>query len=992
MRLNVLALLTLLLIVLVSLIASTGEVYAEDTEVVEESKAAEGLPDDEKLPDDDEKLPDDELEGEGLPDDEGPTGKVEDGHSDPAETEDENEDDREVLDRMHLEEHEQHKKDQAEIEKRDKEKKEKGEEGEEEVVDEDPGVPEYVPHALEVHDDINVRGGCFNPYNEFCKDVKPGKGALAHCLYAKYEEQKRKEPEYWFSTFNKQCKRELENWIRDSIRDMKRDGQVTHACKTDIEQHCSTKEALNVEGHEPNDVLACLKDNMTNLRESCKYGVTWFVMFELDDYTRDPDLQRDCSGDAARLCPGVEHGESRVLICLEKKMNQASFKCQKTFFRQQLVTVGADDYRLAKALHDTCSVEVENFCSDVKPGNSRVLQCLRSHKNELSFSTQCSKEFDHIDQVRYSDFRLNGALRMACKADVDLLCAKEYKDVMSNIFLAKHAIVYNCLQNNFDKITAQNCKKEVKVARAEIVKSFDKDAYLKTACDNFATDKCSEVDDDKKASCLTEHIDQFENDSGKNAQCGAALFTHNAQISGSIEYQPQMEAACASEISRSCAAEKTSRVEGAVIGCLEKKLWEEEFSEACQVAVQRYEVGAVDDYRRDYRLHRSCVYDVKRLCDYNCTKQQKSCHGRVQTCLKENYGAITIDRCKKRVQEVIYLGMEDIANDMYLANICTNDAVNLCKDVKTARQKGYRYIYSCLTANVDKVSETCADGLQARQQMIQGTVGMTKSVKYNCHAELDRLCKRDRTLTCLMKLNLDSTSLYDGIGKLCSITIEDQMVFMSRFIKNFRSLVKPCEKDVDKFCQADLKTLHFSDSADGKNLRCIIENGYRTAPACKKELTSVVRKLYKFYDKENPVTRVCDEDIEAQCADHLEDLRARWMCIIRMGPKFKNLKCKHQLDFFRTGGKRVMTDEEMATFVKALDNKDPKSFNELMDRMRQDSYQVEASGIVLTGWVAFLAVGALMLVLSGGGYLVYRNWSGAAKYRPYTIVTKSGDV
>ena len=48
------------------------------------------------------------------------------------------------------------------------------------------------------------------------------------------------------------------------------------------------------------------------------------------------------------------------------------------------------------------------------------------------------------------------------------------------------------------------------------------------------------------------------------------------------------------------------------------------------------------------------------------------------------------------------------------------------------------------------------------------------------------------------------------------------------------------------------------------------------------------------------------------------------------------------------------------------------------------------SGIVLSGWVAIVAVAALVAAFLGAAFLVYRKMTDPA--RNYTLVVKSGDV
>jgi hypothetical protein len=82
-----------------------------------------------------------------------------------------------------------------------------------------------------------------------------------------------------------------------------------------------------------------------------------------------------CTDDAAKFCKDVKPGGAGLTKCLREHENELSQAC-KTY-----VTEGR---KKAKAGHDACKADIDNFCKEVEPGGGRVIKCLRQHETELS--------------------------------------------------------------------------------------------------------------------------------------------------------------------------------------------------------------------------------------------------------------------------------------------------------------------------------------------------------------------------------------------------------------------------------------------------------------------------------------------------------------------------------------------------------------------------------------------------------------------------------
>jgi hypothetical protein len=130
-------------------------------------------------------------------------------------------------------------------------------------------------------------------------------------------------------------------------------------------------------------------------------------------WAADEEIRADevCADDIRQFCPDVKPGSSRVVECLQKNKARVSAACGARLDAS---------HQKAKALIEefgrSCRMDVDRFCPGVDPGGGRVLGCLRQHQPELS--PPCQGEMNRIAEARDRV----ATLRSACRADAETLC------------------------------------------------------------------------------------------------------------------------------------------------------------------------------------------------------------------------------------------------------------------------------------------------------------------------------------------------------------------------------------------------------------------------------------------------------------------------------------------------------------------------------------------------------------------------------------------
>jgi hypothetical protein len=98
-------------------------------------------------------------------------------------------------------------------------------------------------------------------------------------------------------------------------------------------------------------------------------------------------VKKGCDKELKTYCKDVTPGEGRVLACLYAYEDKLSGECEYALY-----DAAAQLERAVNALSyavNECRDDLTKFCSDIKPGEGRLLQCI--DKNDAKVSGRCKQ-------------------------------------------------------------------------------------------------------------------------------------------------------------------------------------------------------------------------------------------------------------------------------------------------------------------------------------------------------------------------------------------------------------------------------------------------------------------------------------------------------------------------------------------------------------------------------------------------------------------------
>lgn len=98
-------------------------------------------------------------------------------------------------------------------------------------------------------------------------------------------------------------------------------------------------------------------------------------------------VKEGCQKELETYCKAVSPGEGRVFACLYAYSDKLSGRCEYALYdaSKQLEDAVAKLNHVAEA----CANDLAQYCSDVKPGEGRVANCMK--KNQAKTSAACQQ-------------------------------------------------------------------------------------------------------------------------------------------------------------------------------------------------------------------------------------------------------------------------------------------------------------------------------------------------------------------------------------------------------------------------------------------------------------------------------------------------------------------------------------------------------------------------------------------------------------------------
>ncbi len=112
-----------------------------------------------------------------------------------------------------------------------------------------------------------------------------------------------------------------------------------------------------------------------------------FVMNASAQQRLADQVAKGCDQEIKTFCKDVMQGEGRILACLYAHEDKLSGRCEYALYDAAVQLERAVN-ALAYAANE-CRVDLQQFCSNIQPGQGRLLQCLNS--NSAKLSSRCSQ-------------------------------------------------------------------------------------------------------------------------------------------------------------------------------------------------------------------------------------------------------------------------------------------------------------------------------------------------------------------------------------------------------------------------------------------------------------------------------------------------------------------------------------------------------------------------------------------------------------------------
>lgn len=91
---------------------------------------------------------------------------------------------------------------------------------------------------------------------------------------------------------------------------------------------------------------------------------------------------KGCDADAKKYCPGLEPGTQKSFLCLMAYEDNLSESCKLGIVEAAMaIRMGAAAINYSVS---ACEADADKYCLDVKPGEGRLVNCIKKNQNNVS--------------------------------------------------------------------------------------------------------------------------------------------------------------------------------------------------------------------------------------------------------------------------------------------------------------------------------------------------------------------------------------------------------------------------------------------------------------------------------------------------------------------------------------------------------------------------------------------------------------------------------
>lgn len=531
-------------------------------------------------------------------------------------------------------------------------------------------------------------------------------------------------------------------------------------------------------------VMSCLMDNIgaDHMTEECEDALIQIQYFIARDFKLDPQLYRACKDDATRLChSGVNYEDTaqqsptygpHVLPCLYRNAYGESSKTEiKKVCLQQIQRVmrqRAVSVDLQPEIEEVCLEDLAMFCFD-KTQKGEEMLCLQKNLEDLK--DECKKAVESFTEVAGEHAELNPYIVTHCRKEMETLCENDLKNDEGDVM--------DCLiSHKNDPAVRANppCRASIEHFQIISLKNYRFTYKFKVACKPYALHWCASARTKAEVvACLSEKVTNDTTRGYKSnisKDCRQQLKAQIFQQRESIDFDPKLKAACASDIKLYCPLVKKGDAQ--ILECLQTV--RAKLKDSCEIEVFKVKKQEVYDNSVDYALMTLCADTIDLLCPNHDRET-------VLECLKMNKDQKGFNKkCKTIVTHRMAEQNLNYQLNPSLQENCKSDINNFCNHVIANNNANNLNgaVIKCLKKSFKnaELSHTCeTEMIQIlRDQALD--VSVNPLIRIVCKNELELICNFEeenegKTDECLKNAFLEKKIMTPECGVEVANMIEE---------------------------------------------------------------------------------------------------------------------------------------------------------------------------------------------------------------------------
>lgn len=762
----------------------------------------------------------------------------------------------------------------------------------------------------DIHLDKPLFLACRADREKFCANIKSGNGRIYRCLTSNIDHP----------DMDDDCKKKMIEREMLISKDYKISRSLEQSCKHHIKSFECRKNAKGRKQIRLSQILLCLEGAHAKgllIVPECKAEMLLHRRFLFENYKLTPDLVSYCHRDIERFCSNVEFG-AKTLHCLMKNVRpnrrrgdahlkqRISNECERQIEDLLKEVNIAEDWRVDPILQQACQSTVNELCSNIRPGDGRILSCLADHIESARMADDCREYLHQMQYFISRNFELDTEIYEACQSDALKYCHAKSSWNSNDFDPERGPTVIGCLyryvyQLDFKIQLQPKCIFHIKRVMKNRAASVDLLPFIEIPCIQDLAKFCSSEQVEKKGyemECLQENYHQLKGD------CKIAIGNFTEAQSSNFELNFPLFRSCLTVVKELCVEEyenSNGKDSYEVIECLIKKKnhFRIKSNRKCHQAIEHYQKINSEDFHFDHRFKESCKMDIQKNCQNLRTKYD------VINCLSilvyqndfksnriagndENPNRIS-KRCFKILREELFQLNESIDLDGGLMEACIHDRKKLCSDI----EPGESHVLECLKTNLIRLTRACQRKLFHKQYIELVDNSVDYSLLAICKIAIDKYCilsDLHDVLYCLRDHRNDP-----GVGHNCRSLILKRLAQQNQDYRLNPRLKTGCKMEINRFCSNIISKSSPDELLDGKVIACLKKQYLHNtlSQTCEIEIINIIREVSMNIELDPALFRSCQKEIHKNCFNALDIHEC--LKINFLSKRIDDLQCKKEV-------------------------------------------------------------------------------------------------